>query len=78
MPPAAPRSLAAYQGTVFPHHGLDEGERACSGEGLPGERWAPYFVACRSQPSPDCGLVRGRNGAIVARLRSHCEGATYV
>ncbi len=68
MPSAAPRSLVAYQGTVFPHHGLDEGERPSSGEGLTGERWAYCFVACRSQPSPVYGLVRGRDGVIVAAV----------
>jgi len=64
VPSAALRSLAAYQGTVFPHHRLDEGECPSSGEGLPGERWVfvPRPVA---QPSPVYGLVRGRDGAIV-------------
>ncbi len=40
VPSAAPRSLVAYQGTVSPHHRLDEGERPSSGEGLDGVRWA--------------------------------------
>ena len=68
VPSATPRSLAAYRGTVLPHHRLDEGERPCSGEGLPWSavgRFRPWPVAAR--PSPEqrasarqgCGL-RGR------------------
>lgn len=53
---ATARSLAAYGGTVAPHHGLDVGERPCSGEGLCGVRW----VACvRALPPPSLPPCKG-------------------
>lgn len=63
MPSAAVRSLVAYQGTVLPRHGLDEGERSSGGEGLQGVRWAANVHGLsHPKPSPASGLVRGRDG----------------
>jgi hypothetical protein len=57
------RSLVAYQGTVFPHRRLDEGERPSGGEGFLECGGLQRAGSVAAKPSPVCGLVCGRTVA---------------